>query len=62
VWNGLGKYLSIGKCVESKFILEATERMARKNDIQLSATQAYGVIPREYEKRTGKSVVKISMH
>ena len=47
----------------SKFIFGQRKELARKNDIQLSATQAYGVIPQEeYEKRTGKSVVKISMH
>ena len=37
--------------------------LARPNDTQLSATQAYGVIPQdEYEQRVGRRIVKISLH
>ena len=37
--------------------------LARRNDVQLSATQAYGVIPQdEYEQRVGRKIVKISRH
>ena len=37
--------------------------LARPNDIQLSATQAYGVIPQdEYEQRVGRRVVKVSLN
>ena len=37
--------------------------LAKPEDIQLSATQAYGVIPQdEYEQRVGRKVVKISVH
>ena len=36
---------------------------AKLEDVQLSATQAYGVIPQEeYEQRVGRRVVKISLH
>jgi type I restriction enzyme S subunit len=49
--------------IRSKFIFTQRKENSRKDDVQLSATQAYGVIPQEeYEKRTGKSVVKISLH
>ena len=37
--------------------------LARANDIQLSATQAYGVISqRRYEERVGRKVVRILRH
>lgn len=59
----IGKIPEHWEVRRSKFIFGQRKELARKNDIQLSATQAYGVIPQEeYEKRTGKSVVKISMH
>ena len=49
--------------IRSKFLFTQRKENSRKDDVQLSATQAYGVIPQEeYEKRTGKSVVKISLH
>lgn len=51
------------KIIRSKFLFTQRKENSRKDDVQLSATQAYGVIPQEeYEKRTGKSVVKISLH
>ena len=39
------------------------KELARPNDIQLSATQAYGVIAQaDYEKRIGRKIVKILRH
>tara|TARA_R110001583_G_scaffold195537_1_gene375642 strand:- start:10400 stop:11722 length:1323 start_codon:yes stop_codon:yes gene_type:complete len=47
----------------SKFLFTQRKEKAWKDDVQLSATQAYGVIPQEeYEARTGKTVVKIQLH
>lgn len=47
----------------SKFVFTQRKERAWKNDVQLSATQAYGVIPQDqYEQLTGKSVVKITLH
>lgn len=47
----------------SKFLFTQRKDRARKDDVQLSATQAYGVIPQdEYEALTGKRVVKIQFH
>ncbi|WP_143521394.1 MULTISPECIES: restriction endonuclease subunit S [Pseudomonas syringae group] len=44
----------------SKFTFNQRKELARKNDIQLSATQSYGVIPQdEYEEKVGRKVVKI---
>ena len=49
-------------CRSRRLFSERTE-LARPNDIQLSATQAYGVIPQsEFEARVGRKVVRISMH
>ena len=47
----------------SKFLFTQRKEKAWKDDVQLSATQAYGVIPQEqYEQLSGKSVVKIQFH
>ena len=47
----------------SKFLLTQRKERAWKDDVQLSATQAYGVIPQDqYEELTGKRVVKIQLH
>ena len=47
----------------SKRLFSPRRELARPNDIQLSATQAYGVIPQdEYERRVGRRIVKISLH
>jgi len=47
----------------SKYIFAQRKELARKNDVQLSATQAYGVIPqKDYEKKIGRRVVKIQFH
>src|SRR5690606_9425810 len=44
----------------SKFLFTQRKERAWKDDVQLSATQAYGVIPQDqYEELTGKRVVKI---
>ncbi len=47
----------------SKRLFTPRRELARPNDVQLSATQAYGVIPQdEYEQRVGRRIVKISLH
>jgi len=47
----------------SRRVFSQRKELARPNDEQLSATQAYGVIPQsEYEKRVGRKIVKISLH
>ena len=47
----------------SKRLFRQRKEFARPDDEQLSATQAYGVIPQAiYETRTGYRVVKISLH
>lgn len=44
----------------SKYVFTQRKELARKDDIQLSATQAYGVIPQdEFEELVGRRVVKI---
>lgn len=49
--------------VRSKRLFAARKDLARADDPQLSATQAYGVIEQaEFERRSGHRVVKISMH
>lgn len=51
------------KIVRSRRLFSARKELARPDDIQLSATQAYGVIPQaEFEQKVGRRVVKISMH
>ena len=47
----------------SKFLFTQRKERAWKTDVQLSATQSYGVIPQsEYEALSGKTVVKIQFH
>ena len=47
----------------SKYVFTQRTERARKDDVQLSATQAYGVIPQdEYESKIGRRVVKIQFH
>lgn len=47
----------------SKFLFTQRKERAWTDDVQLSATQAYGVIPQErYEELTGYRVVKIQFH
>jgi type I restriction enzyme S subunit len=59
----LGKVPAHWEVVRSKRLFAARKDLARPDDVQLSATQAYGVIAQSlYEERTGYRVVKISMH
>ncbi|MEZ4713131.1 MAG: hypothetical protein R3A44_38430 [Caldilineaceae bacterium] len=47
----------------SKRLFGVRNEFARPDDIQLSATQAYGVIPQaDYEEKIGRRVVKIFLH
>lgn len=47
----------------SKRLFAVRKELALPGDIQLSATQAYGVIPQaEFEQKVGRKVVRISMH
>jgi type I restriction enzyme S subunit len=47
----------------SKFLFTQRKERAWKTDVQLSATQSYGVVPQsEYEALSGKTVVKIQFH
>lgn len=47
----------------SRRVFVQRKELARPGDQQLSATQAYGVIPQaEFEDRIGRKVTKISMH
>lgn len=44
----------------SKYVFTQRKEYARKDDVQLSATQSYGVIPQdEFEELVGRRVVKI---
>lgn len=59
----LGRIPSHWGVVRSKRMFSARNELARPTDVQLSATQAYGVIPQaEFEAKVGRRVVKISMH
>jgi type I restriction enzyme S subunit len=47
----------------SRHLLSPRRQLALPDDVQLSSTQAYGVIPQaEYEQKVGRRVVKISLH
>jgi type I restriction enzyme, S subunit len=47
----------------SKRLFRARKEFARPSDVQLSATQAYGVIPQaDYEARIARKVTKINLH
>ncbi len=47
----------------SKRLFSARKDLALPEDVQLSATQAYGVIPQsDFEAKVGQRVVRISMH
>ena len=51
------------KVVRSKGLFTTRTERARSDDEQLSATQAYGVIPqKEFENRVGRKVVRITQH
>ncbi|TPG82133.1 restriction endonuclease subunit S [Pseudomonas mandelii] len=47
----------------SKHLFSQRIERAKKEDVQLSATQAYGVIPQDqFESMVGRKVVKITLH
>ena len=47
----------------SKRLFSARKDLALPDDVQLSATQSYGVIPQsDFEEKVGRRVVRISMH
>lgn len=49
--------------VPSKWLFAESKRRARADDLQLSATQAYGVIPQEeFERRVGRQVTHSFLH
>jgi type I restriction enzyme, S subunit len=51
------------RMVRSKGLFAPRTERARPDDEQLSATQAYGVIPQaEFERRVGRKVVRITQH
>jgi len=59
----LGQVPAHWQIVRSKRLFSARKDLAKPDDPQLSATQAYGVIEQaEFERRSGHRVVKISMH
>lgn len=59
----LGRVPAHWQIVRSKRLFSARKDLAKLEDPQLSATQAYGVIEQaEFERRSGHRVVKISMH
>jgi len=59
----LGQVPAHWEIARSKRLFRQRKEFANPEDQQLSATQAYGVIPQAlYEKRTSYRVVKISMH
>ena len=59
----IGKIPEHWEVRRSKFLFAQRKERAWKDDVQLSATQAYGVIPQDqYEELTGKRVVKIQFH
>ena len=59
----LGEVPERWQVCRSKRMFRPRRELARPNDIQLSATQAYGVISqRRYEERVGRKVVRILRH
>jgi len=59
----LGEIPAHWEVVRSRRLFSIRKEFARPDDIQLSATQAYGVIPQaEFEEKVGRRVVKIFMH
>lgn len=59
----IGKIPEHWEVRRSKFLFTQRKERAWKSDVQLSATQAYGVIPQsEYEELSGNTVVKITLN
>lgn len=56
----IGKIPAHWEVRRSKYLFTQRKEFARKGDVQLSATQSYGVIPQdEFEELVGRRVVKI---
>ncbi len=59
----LGQVPEHWEIIRSKRLFSARKDLSRPDDVQLSSTQAYGVIPQaKFEELVGRRVVKISMH
>lgn len=59
----LGEIPAHWEVLSGKRLFSVRKELARPDDVQLSATQAYGVIPQaEFEAKVGRRVVKISLH
>jgi type I restriction enzyme S subunit len=59
----LGRIPAHWEAVRSRRLFSERKDLALPEDVQLSATQAYGVIPQaEFEEKVGRRVVKIFMH
>jgi len=59
----LGQVPEHWEVVRSRRLFSACKGLALPDDVQLSATQAYGVIPQaEFESRVGRRVTKVFMH
>lgn len=59
----LGEVPSEWEIFRGKRVFTQRTERAQPNDVQLSATQAYGVIPQEeYESKIGRKVTKIQFH
>jgi len=59
----LGQIPSHWEIIRGDHLFATSKQLALPEDIQLSATQAYGVISQEdYEARIGRRIVKINMH
>ena len=56
----IGKIPAHWEVRRSKYVFTQRKELARKDDIQLSATQSYGVIPQDkFEELVGRRVVRI---
>ena len=59
----LGEVPAHWRVTRSKRLFSLRKDLALPDDLQLSATQAYGVIPQsEFEQKVGRRVVKVFMH
>jgi type I restriction enzyme S subunit len=59
----LGDVPSHWEVSRSQRLFSVRTELAHPDDVQLSATQAYGVIPQaDFERKVGRKVVRISMH
>jgi type I restriction enzyme, S subunit len=59
----LGDIPTHWEIIRSRRLFSVRKELSSPDDVQLSATQAYGVIPQaQFEELVGRRVVKISMH